>query len=114
MEFCKVWYSVLSCLLFIQDLISAHNLACIFYADDSQLYITYITADPLDQRPALNTPLQKCISEVIESNTINELLCNPSKTEVIQFSSHFVQNPILSDFLIQYNYQTEFVILVST
>ena len=67
-----------------------------FYADDSQLYITI---DPHDQRPALNT-LQKCISEVIEWNTINKLVCNRSKTEVIQFSSRFVKNPILSDFLI--------------
>ena len=66
-----------------------------FYADDSQLYITL---DPLDQRPALNT-LQKCIIEVMELNTINKLVCNPSKTEVIQFSSRFVKNPILSDLL---------------
>ena len=67
-----------------------------FYADDSKLYITL---DPLDRRPALNT-LQRCISEVIEWNTINKLVCNLSKTEVIQFSSRFVKNPILSDFLI--------------
>ena len=81
MEFCKVRYSVLSCLLFIQDMISAHNLDCMFYEDDSQLYIT---VDPLDQRPALNT-LQKKIQK---------------KIEFIQFSSRFVKNPILSDFLI--------------
>ena len=67
-----------------------------FYADDSQLYVTL---DPLDQRPALNT-LQKCIIEVMELNTINKLVCNPSKTEVIKFSSRFVKNPILSDLLI--------------
>ena len=80
----------------IQDMISAHNLHCMFYADASELYITI---DPHDQRPALNT-LQKCISEIIEWNTINKLECNPSKTEVIQFTSHFVKNAILSDFLI--------------
>ena len=65
-----------------------------FYGDDSQFYITI---DPLDQRPDFNT-LQKCISEVIEWNTIRKLVCNPSKAEVIQFSSCFVKNPILSDF----------------
>ena len=75
---------------------SALNLDCMFYTDDSQLYITI---DPHDQCPALNT-LQECISEIIEWNTINKLVCNPSKTEVIQFSPHFVKNPILSDFLI--------------
>ena len=94
--------SILGPLMFIfytapvQDIIFAHNLDCMFYADDSQLCITI---DPYDQRPALNT-LQKCISEIIELNTISKLVCNPSKTNVIQFSSRFVKNPILSDFLI--------------
>ena len=94
--------SILGPLLFIlntapiQDIISAHNLDCMFYAYDSQLYITI---DPHDQRPALNT-LQNCICEIIEWNTINKLVCNPSKTKVIQFSSRFFKNPILSDFLI--------------
>ena len=60
--------SILGPLLFIlntapiQDIISAHNLDCMFYADDSQLFVKI---DPHDQRPALNT-LQKCISEIIE------------------------------------------------
>ena len=67
-----------------------------FYADDSQLYITI---DPLDQRPVLNTR-QKCIREVIEWNTIHKLVYNPSKAEVIQFSSCFVKKPILSDLFI--------------
>ena len=77
--------SILGPLLFIlytapiQDIISAHNLDCMFYADDSQLYITI---DPHDQRPVLNT-LQNCICEIIEWNTINKLVCNPSKTKVI-------------------------------
>ena len=98
MEFHKVQYLVLSNFTLytapIQDIICAHNLDCMFYADDSQLYITI---DPLDQRPVLNT-CQKCISEVIEWNTISKLVCNPGKAEVIQFSSCFVKNPILSDF----------------
>jgi len=68
----------------------------VFYADDSELYIT---VDPLDQRPALNT-LQNCITEVIEWNTIDKVVGNPSKTEVIQFSSRFVKNSILGDFFI--------------
>ena len=74
--------SILGLLLFIlyaapiQDIISAHNLDCMFYTDDSQLYITI---HPHDQCPALNT-LQNCISEIIEWNSINKLVCNPSKT----------------------------------
>ena len=100
LEFRKVRYSVLSCLLFIQHLLRhklcSYNPDCMFDADDSQLYVTI---DPHYQRPALNT-LQKCISEVIEWSTINKLVCSPSKTEVIQFISRFIKNPILSDFLV--------------
>ena len=54
----------------IQDIIPAHNLDCMFYVEDSQLYITI---DPHCQRPALNT-LQKCVSEIIEWNTISKLM----------------------------------------
>ena len=66
--------SILGPLLFIlytapiQEMISAHNLDCLFY--DSQLYITIVRHD---QRPALNT-LQNCICEIIEWNTINSRL----------------------------------------
>ena len=94
--------SILGPLLFIlytapiQDIISAHDLDGMFYADDSQLFITI---DRHDQRPALNT-LQMYTSEVIEWNTIHKSVCSPSKTEFIRFSSRFVKNPILSDFLI--------------
>ena len=41
------------------------------------------------------TPFRNVFSKVIEGNTINKLLCNASKTEVIQFRSRFVKNPIL-------------------
>ena len=77
LEFGAPQWSILGPLVFtlytapIQDIIFAHNPD---YADDSQLYITI---DPLDQHPALNT-LQKCISEVIKWNAINKLVCNPS------------------------------------
>ena len=79
----------------IQDIISVHNLdspVC-----SMQMILNYTLLYPLDQRPVLNTR-QKCISEVIEWNTIRKLVCNPSKAEVIQFSSCFIKNPILSDF----------------
>ena len=33
-------------------------------------------------------------------NTHNKLLCNPSKTEVFQFSSRFARNPIIGELLL--------------
>ena len=65
-----------------------------FYADDSQLYIAI---KPNDQSSALAT-LRNCVNAVINWNTQNMLLYNPGKTEVIQFSSRFVRNPVLSHF----------------
>ena len=43
----------------IHDIISAHNLDCMFYADDSQLYITI---DPRDQRLA-STPFRSVLAK---------------------------------------------------
>ena len=97
LEFGVLQGSILGPLLFmfytapIQDIISAHNLDCMFYANASQLYINI---DPHDQSPALDT-LQKRISEIIEWITINKLVYNTSKTEVIQFISRYVKNIIL-------------------
>ena len=60
-----------------------HMMLSLYYlcTYDSQLYVT---ADPFDQRPTLNT-LQKCICEVIKWNT--NYKCSPCKTKLIQFSS---------------------------
>ena len=52
-----------------------------FYADDSQIVL-----------------MRNCVNAVINWNTQNMLLCNPGKTEVIQFNSRFVRNPVLSQF----------------
>ena len=62
-----------------------------FYADGSQLYIAI---KPNDQSSALVT----LRNAVINWNTQNMLLCNPGRTEVIQFTSRFVRNPVLSQF----------------
>ena len=92
--------SILGPLLFnlyvapLQDIVAANNLDSMFYADDSQIYIAI---KPNDQSSALAT-LRNCVNVVINWNTQNMLLCNPGKTEVIQFTSRFVQNPVLSQF----------------
>ena len=87
--------SILGPLLFtlytapLQDIITAHKVDSIFYADDSQLYITL---NPKHKDATLET-LRNCVSEVIKWNSENKLRCNPTKTEVIVFSSRYVQPP---------------------
>ena len=92
--------SILGPLLFnlyvapLQDIVAANNVDSMFYADDSQIYIAI---KPNDQSLALAT-LRNCVNAIINWNTQNMLLCNPGKTEVIQFTSRFVRNPVLSQF----------------
>ena len=84
--------SILGFLLFnlyvapFQDIVAANNVDSMFYADDSQIYIAI---KPNDQSSVLAT-LRNCVNAVINWNTQNMLLCNPGKTEVIQFTSRFV------------------------
>ena len=78
----------------LQDIVAANNLDSMFYADDSQLYIAI---NPNDHSPALDA-VRNCIDAVINWNTQNMLLCNPRKTEVIQYTSCFVRHPILHHF----------------
>jgi len=86
--------SILGPLLFIiylaplQDIILSHKLKCMFYADDTQVYITL---DP--NSPTCSTDiLRSCIEDVILWNTKNMLKCNQGKTEVVLFSSRFSKN----------------------
>lgn len=92
--------SILGPLLFnsyvapLQDIVAANNLDSMFYADDSQIYIAI---KPNDQSSALAT-LRNCVNDVMNWNTQNMLLCDPRKTEVIQFTSRLVRNPVRSQF----------------
>ena len=69
--------------------IARHNLNCLFYADDTQLYIAI---DPANQALSL-TALRNCIEDVMRWNTQNMLRSNAEKTEVILFTSRFTKTP---------------------
>ena len=91
--------SVLGPLLFIlyfaplQDVIKSHGLDCMMYADDSQLYITM---NPSCRQRALYN-LEQCISDINSFCITNKLTCNPSKTEVVHFSSRFSRSASTAD-----------------
>ena len=69
----------------LQYVIKSHGLECMMYADDSQLYITI---NPACRQSALIN-LEQCINDIQSFLIINKLTCNPSKTEVVHFSSRF-------------------------
>ena len=90
--------SVLGPLLFtlyiapLEDLVRAHSL--MFYADDSQVYIIMNPADV----PVSLSNLRKCLYDITAWNTSNMLTRNPGKTEVIHFSSRFLNNTPIHQF----------------
>ena len=78
----------------LQDLIAAHGISSVVYADDTQLYITF---DPADRASAVKR-IEKCVQDVKSWTLSNKLALNDSKTEIIFLSSRFTKNappPIL-------------------
>ena len=90
--------SVLGPLLFslyygpLEDVIRAHGIDTMMYADDCQLYIIIKRSN---RRVALDQ-LELCIDDVLRWNTQNGLKCNPSKTEVIHFYSRYMPSDSIS------------------
>ena len=83
--------SVLGPILFImytaplENLIKSHNLDCMMYADDTQLFLSF---DP-KQLGATCDRLHSCIRDVREWMVTNMLKLNDDKTEIIHLSSRF-------------------------
>ena len=69
----------------IHDIIKAHGLSCMIYADDIKVYLTF---PPNDREMATY-----CIKDIISWSIKNKLLVNASKTEVIHFTSRFAPPP---------------------
>jgi hypothetical protein len=64
------------------DIISAHNLSYMTYADDSQIYVTVSSEASIVR-------LEKCIADIKTWMSRNKLKLNDSKTEFINFCSRF-------------------------
>lgn len=67
----------------LQDLISAHGVSSVAYADDTQLYITF---DPADRSSAVSK-IEACIKDIKSWAVLNKLVLNDSKTDIIFFGS---------------------------
>ena len=70
----------------LEDELQDYNLNCIFYADDSQVYVSINPNHPNDD--ALNT-----LRQSVSLNTKNMSKGNPEKTEVLHFTSRFMRQP---------------------
>jgi len=80
----------------LEEVTRGHNLDCMMYADDTQLYIRTKPGEDLFTSLA---KLELCIKDVITWCKSNALVCNPGKTEVVHFTSRFAASepvPIVS------------------
>lgn len=85
--------SVLGPLLFslyvapIEDIIIAHGLQSMIFADDTQMYLVMQRSE----QSSCLSKLELCAQDILSWMADNKLLCNSSKTEILQFSSRCLQ-----------------------
>jgi len=70
----------------VGEICKKHGLGHHFYADDSQLYLSFEPTDGAAQNETLNR-VEKCLQDIISWMNTNMLKLNTDKTEVIVFSS---------------------------
>jgi len=77
----------------LADIISSHNLEYHFYADDTQLYISFNPKQQPSFHQSLNF-MEQCIMEIKSWMNINMLKLNEDKTEVLYIASPHFQKSI--------------------
>ena len=70
----------------LENVILAHDLNVMTYADDTQLYVSI---GSIEDRPAELSKLELCVKDILVWCTSNGLACNPDKTEIVHLSSRF-------------------------
>ena len=70
----------------LRKVIHNHDLGCMIYVDDTQLYLRIM---PNQDSSTSLAKLELCIKDVLTWCSANALLCNPSKTYIVDFSSPF-------------------------
>ena len=69
----------------IDDILAAHGIEGMVYADDTQLYTFF---DPSTRDTALAS-MEACIADIRAWTIANKLMLNDSKTEIVHLSSRF-------------------------
>lgn len=72
----------------LEDVILKHGFDVMIYADDTQLYIKIKS---FDNRSNSLEKFEQCINDVLIWCTLNGLVCNPGKTDIIHLFSKFMK-----------------------
>ena len=73
----------------LEDVIISHDLHCMMFADDMQLYVF---VNPVEDRSVMVSKLERCVVDIFVWCTKNGLACNSDKIGVIHLSSRFARN----------------------
>lgn len=73
----------------LEDVVTSHALNSMFYADDTQLYMTVKKSD----MHASKENIERCAHDITSWCTNNTLALNDSKTEVLHLTSKFSKSP---------------------
>ena len=74
----------------VEDIITAHNLETMTYADDTQIYVIF---KPSNVHSVLNS-LENCTADVKAWMIQNKLKLNDTKTELIHNTSRFIKTDV--------------------
>ena len=80
----------------LQDLVAC---LIIFYADDTQLYLSFETSSAEDL-PICKSTIEDYIREIDLGVVANKLKLNSNKTEILVFSSSYCPRPALNNLVI--------------
>ena len=87
------------CLLYtclLSDIVKKFNLSSHFYADDSQLYLSFQPTIPGDRALAVSN-IKRFVDEIDLWMLVNRLKLNKDKTELLVISAKHLPRPVLQE-----------------
>ena len=80
----------------LSDIIKKFNLSYNFYADDSQLYLSFQPTIPVDRKLAVSY-IERCVLEIDHWMLVNRLKLNNDKTELLVISAKHLPTPVVPE-----------------